>query len=206
MRIRRLAPLAAVAAALAATASPANAGVLVESADTCIAESFDTVFSPWLDPANYTLAPGGQAESADGWASLGGGQIVDGNEPWHVVSADDSKSLQLRSGQRATTDTACVGIEYPTVRFFARSTGTGLLSSLQVSVTTETSLGLPVTLPVGTVLPTAGSWTPSLPMVLAPSLLPLLPGAKTPVRLHFEPVGSGTWQVDDVHIDPWRRG
>jgi hypothetical protein len=26
----------------------------------------------------------------------------------------------------------------------------------------------------------------------------------TPVQFRFTPVGGGTWQIDDVYVDPWR--
>lgn len=188
-----------------AVAEPARAGALVADAPSCAPESLEQEFLPWLDVAHYTLAPGGRAESAAGWAALEGASIAPGNEPWHVSAAGDRHSLRLPAGSRATTGTACVGVDHPTVRFFARSTGTGLLSSLRVDVSFETATGQVLTLPTGVVTPTWGAWTPTLPMVLAPSLLPLLPGDMTPVRFTFTPVGPGTWSVDDVHIDPYRR-
>jgi hypothetical protein len=205
MRIRRLVPALAAVLAGGVLAAPAHAGLLVESAPSCAPESLEQEFLPWLDPAYYTLAPGGRAESTDGWSALDGAEIVDGNEPWKVAGDGDSHSLRLGAGDSATTDTACVGIDHPTLRFFARSKDTGLLSLLKVDVTAETALGVPVTLPAGVVLPTGGAWTPTLPMLLAPSLLPLLPGEMTPVRFTFTPVGRGTWNIDDVHVDPHRR-
>jgi hypothetical protein len=36
------------------------------------------------------------------------------------------------------------------------------------------------------------------------NLLPLLPGAKTPVRFKFTPLGRAEFQIDDVYVDPWR--
>jgi hypothetical protein len=57
-------------------------------------------------------------------------------------------------------------------------------------------------LPIGVVL-AGGSWQPTLPFPVIASLLPLLPGAQTPVAFRFTPVG-GSFQVDDVYVDPWR--
>jgi hypothetical protein len=99
----------------------------------------------------------------------------------------------------------CVGVEYPTIRFFAKSSGTNLLSSLRVDVTVETWLGATVTLPIAVVTP-SGSWRVTPPYLVAGNLLPLLPGDRTPVRYTFTPQGSGTWQVDDVFVDPYRGG
>jgi hypothetical protein len=60
-------------------------------------------------------------------------------------------------------------------------------------------------LPIGTVLPNT-QWQPSLPLPIVANLLPLLPGDMTPVQFRFTPVGSASWSIDDVYVDPWARG
>lgn len=190
-----------VALGLAAVPAAANAGALVESATECSDASASQVFLPWLDPANYVLAPGGDFESGSGWNS-DGATVVSGNEPWNVVGANDHKSLRIAAGDTATSPSMCVGVEHPTLRFFARSSGTGLLSSMRVEVLYENNLGHVETLPIGLVLP-EGSWSPTAPMSVLANLLPLLPGERTAVAFRFVPQGSGSWQVDDVHVDPW---
>lgn len=182
-----------------AFAGTAQAGVLVASAPDCASDGGSTVFSPWLDPASYVLAPGGAAESADGWALSGGAAIVDGNEPWAVHGAGDSHSLSLPAGATATTSTMCVGIDNPDLRFFSRGAGLGVV---KVSVLFETASGDVASAPVGAMTPTA--WTPSPVMPLAPSLLALLPGNDTPVQFRFTAVG-GNFTIDDVYVDPWAR-
>ena len=97
----------------------------------------------------------------------------------------------------------CVGIEHPTVRFFARRTSGWLLDSLKVEVLFEGAGGRVNSLPVGVVL-AGGSWQPTLPYPVLASLLPLLPGEQTPVAFRFTPVGGAGWQIDDVFVDPWR--
>jgi hypothetical protein len=52
---------------------------------------------------------------------------------------------------------------------------------------------------------TAAARRPSLPMLMVANLLPLLPGAHTPVALRFVPQGGGSWLVDDVSVDPYKR-
>lgn len=201
-RTRRLITLFSVAAASLAAAPAAHAGLLLEDAEGCVERTYEKPFTPWLDYANYVLAPGGRAESADEW-TLNGASIVSGNEPWKVADPGDSRSLRIPGGASATTDTMCVGIDHPTLRFFARSSGTGLLSALYVDVLVEDHLGLISALPVGVVLPNS-SWNPGVPNVVLASLLPLLPGEKTPVRWRFRAVGPGSWNVDDVYVDPYR--
>jgi hypothetical protein len=150
----------------------------------------------------YTLAPGGRAESAAGWQLQGGATVVAGNEPWKVAGSGDRSALSLPNGSRATTGVMCVGIGHPTMRFFARRTTGGLLSLLKVEVLFEGLGGAVNSLPIGVVL-AGGSWQPTLPFPVIASLLPLLPGAQTPVAFRFTPVG-GSFQLDDVYVDPWR--
>jgi hypothetical protein len=162
------------------------------------------VFLPWADIAHYGLAPDGGFESdAQDWALSGSASVVNGNSSHYVHSPDDAKSLSLPAGSSALSPTVCVGLEHPTMRFFSKKvSGSGLLSSMTVSVRTETTLGLVVELPVGVVTPT-GSWQPTLPMTVVANLLPLLPGDYAPVQFRFTPV-IGSWQIDDVYVDPWR--
>jgi hypothetical protein len=197
-----VAALAAGAAMLAA-AAPANAGILAQTATNCDDAVSSRVFLPWLDIANYVPAPGGDAESASSWKLSGGAQVVPGNEPWKVGDKADASSLRLPAGSSATTDVICVGIGHPTMRFFARKTSGGLLSTLRVEVLFEGLGGVVKSLPIGVVLG-GSSWQPTLPFPVIANLLPLLPGAQTPVAFRFTPIGGGTWQVDDVYVDPWR--
>lgn len=181
----------------------AQAGVLVDSATDCDSRSASQVFLPWLDVANYVLAPGGRAESAAGWSFDGAAGLAGDQEPWNVAGENDTKSIKLPAGSSATTASMCVGIEHPTLRFFARSSGTGLLSSLRADVLFEDSFGTVHALPIGIVTP-GSAWNPTLPMVVTASLLPLLPNEQTAVAFRFTPQGPGSWWIDDVHVDPWR--
>src|SRR3954453_8662394 len=161
-RIRAATILVGAVAGLAA-AAPAHAapGLLAASAPDCSPGPSSAVFAPWGDPAQYVLIAGGAAESSDGWALQSDATVVEGNEPWRVHDASDSRSVQVRSGASATTDVICAGVDSPTVRFFARSTGTGLLSSLRVDVSFVGPLGVDLRLPIGFVSPTGGRWTPT---------------------------------------------
>jgi hypothetical protein len=196
---RTLVAAIGAAAVAAFAAAPASAGVLVESAPGCTSPDSDQVFSPWLDYANYFLAPDGGFEAgADGWA-LDDASVASGNESY-AVSGDGSSALALRSGSSATSPTVCVGLEHPTIRFFARKTSGSRLAGLRVDVLVEDTLGVVSSLPVGVVGGT-DSWQPSAPLVVTASLLPLLPGQHTPVEFKFTPEG-GSWQIDDVYVDP----
>jgi hypothetical protein len=206
-RTRFIVAAALSASALLFAAAPAaHAGVLVQSATDCTYPPYEQPFARWFDNANYILAPGGSFESgAAGW-SLSKASVVSGNESYNVGGAGDSRSLQISAGGSALSPVMCVGIDRPTLRFFARSSG-GLLSlsTMAVSVRFETSLGLVAELPVGVVSPNT-RWQPTLPLPVLASLLPLLPNGMTPVQFRFTPAGGATWSIDDVYVDPRARG
>jgi hypothetical protein len=193
---------AAAIVAMLATAGTASAGVLVKTTTDCSGQALSTPFTPWLDRASYTPLPGGSFEGgAAGWKLSGGAKVVAGNESFKVHGSGDGTSLRLPAGSSALSAPICVGLEHPTVRFFAKK-NSGLLSTLAVSVYVKTSLGLVVPVPVGVVLGN-GQWKATPKMLIVANLLPLLPGDRTPVAFQFTPL-LGDWQIDDVYVDPMR--
>jgi hypothetical protein len=197
--------LAGALCALAIAAQPSHAGVLVDSAPDCAAQDTSRVFQPWLDLADYQQAPDGGFEAgAEDWTLAGAARPVPGNESHYVGGRADTHALQIPAGSSATTPVFCVGIEHPTARFFAKRTGGTLLSTLRVDVQFSGLLGQDVSLPIGLVV-AGNQWAPTLPMLMVANLLPLLPGQHTPVKLRFVPQGAGTWTIDDVYVDPFKR-
>jgi hypothetical protein len=197
----------AISLALATTAlcvpAAAQAGPLVASAPSCDNQAFSQPFAPWLDPASYTLDSGGAFEDgAQDW-SLSGASVVSGNESYSVHGAGDSHSLGLGSGGSATSATICVGIEHPTIRFFARNSGSRF-SNLGVEVLFEDASGGVHSAPIGSVS-SGSSWQPTAVFPVVANMLTLLPGERTPVEFRFTARG-GNWQIDDVYVDPWRNG
>ncbi len=190
-------------ATTAAVAAPAHAGVLTRSATGCDDPVLSQPFKPWLDGSYYKLVANGDFEAGDaGWTLTGGAKVVAGNASQHVGGADDSASLLLPAGSSATSAPVCVGLSEPTLRYFARK-NSGLLSTLLVQVQVQLELGVWVTLPIGADL--GGAWHPSLPSLVVANLLPLLPPDMTAVRFKFAPILGGTFQLDDVYVDPWAR-
>jgi hypothetical protein len=201
MRRVTLAAITAVAMT-GAIAAPANAGILTASAKDCGDESLSQPFSGFGDGAQYKLVHGADFEgSMDDWTLFGGAKVVSDNEPWQVGGSADDNSLLLPAGSSVITPASCVGLEEPTLRFFAKKKS-GLLSTLAVSVYVKTSLGLVVPVPVGVVLGN-GQWKATPQMLIVANLLPLLPGDRTPVAFQFTPL-LGSWQIDDVYVDPQR--
>lgn len=200
----RFAVLVVVLVSAGALTGSANAGLL---GGACGDRPFSKPFLPWLDPMNYTLAPGGNFESgARGWTLKGGAAIVTGNEPWKTSGAG-SRSLYLPSGSTAMTPPICVETLDPTVRYFAKNRGIVALSSLVVEVVLLDSSGRPVlALPAG-VHTGFSSWHPSLPGVALLNLTAILNGGKADVAFRFRPVGLGAkWQIDDLYVDPLKMG
>ena len=199
-RIRTLA-VAAVAVCALAFVPSASAGPLVSSATDCDQQTLSQPFLPWADVAQYTLNAGGDFESKAGWTYSDGAEVVQGNEPWLVGSASDHKSLAMPDDSRAVSSSICVGIEHPTIRFFAKSSNP--LATLEVEVLFEDAFGNVRSAPIGIV--SAGSnWAPTAPFPILVNLLPLLPGEKTAVAFRFTANG-GSFRIDDVYVDPYCR-
>ena len=157
-------------------------------------------FEAFGDPLDYFLAPDGDFSGGGmGW-DLAGAEVVAENEPWYVHGGDTAAAVRLESGA-APSPTICVAEDDPTMRFFARSTGdpTGTLG-VEVLYTDE--LGEPQSLTIGTVAgEVTGEWTAVLPMAIVANVYEMT------VAFRFTAEGTGsTWLVDDVFVDPYRKG
>lgn len=186
-------------------AGSASAGVLVQTATNCPTQAFSKAFSAWGDGHDYTLVPnGGLEQGAAGWDLDGSARVVSGNESFNV-GGRGGYSLDLPSGASAESPTLCVGLEHPTVRFFARRIKGGLLnlSTLTVSAVVHLDGGGKLDVPVGVVTGN-GTWTPTPAFLYLGNVLSVLASNSTPMSFRFTPLLGGEWQVDDVYVDPWR--
>jgi hypothetical protein len=200
----------AATALLAAIPGAANAGVLVASAPNCDNGSNSQPFAQWGDDNEYFMVPGGNFEGGLGGWDLNGASAVPDQEPWQVADESDSSALKIPAGRSVVSPTMCVGIEHPSMRFFAHRSGGGLLGAagtLLVTARVETSLGLVVEVPVGTIttLTNNAGWNRTPVQLVLASLLPLLPGEHTPIQFRFTAVGTASWVIDDVYVDPHSR-
>ena len=188
--------------ATAALALPAGSAVADPGGGGCPSTPTSKPFMPWLDPADYVLAPGGDAEAAGSWDLRGGAAVAAGNEPFQVGAPGDQSSLRLPSGSSAATAPMCIALEHPTLRLFAKREAGSPLDMLRVELRFTDAMGDDRTVPIGTVL-SLGSWAPTPPFVLGVNVLALV-GDPLQASFRFVPLGRSRWSIDDVYVDPYR--
>ena len=182
-----------LAGLVAALAMPAAAQAACPAA-----QPVSNPFAQFGDHADYVLAPGGGFESGmQGWTLSGGASVVSGNESFSVRGASDQRALRLPEGATALSPAFCVDDTNPTMRMFLRqAAGT---SSLRVEVLYDAGK---VKKPgmIRNYSDTYAQWSPSPVLKLADQLPTSL--TSTYVQLKITADSGGTWEVDDVYIDP----
>jgi hypothetical protein len=175
-------------------AGDARAQLLVPPAHDCPEEIFEQPFGDWSDNGRYVRLPdGGFEDGAAAW-ELRGARLVAGTR--------GMQALALPPGAWAKSPTFCVGLMHPTIRFFARNTGSPL-GLLAASAIVKTTLGLTVEIPLGVAVNASDAWAPSLPMPLIVNLLTLT-GGQTRIAVRFTAIGpQSSWEIDDVYVDPY---
>jgi hypothetical protein len=196
-RLMRRAALLALAVSLVAAPTSAHAGL-----GACAGQPVAQVFLPWADPAWYAAAPDGGLEAGGaGWALGGGAAVVTGNEPYHVRSATDSRSLALGPSASAASPAICLGPGHPTVRFFVRSQP-ATRSPLTVTAEFTDLAGNRRSVPIGVIAPTA-TWQPSPALPVLLNTVALVSPQQAVFRFT---AGDGAWAVDDLYVDPYGKG
>ena len=120
-----------------------------------------------------------------------------------INSSKDSKSLSIAAGGSATSPMFCGTTMTPTVRFFAKATSVD--SSLLVEILFTGFDGTPRSLPIATITGTT-AWAPTKAIPLLANFLALVADDGTVDLALCFTAKSGSWQVDDVYIDPFRKG
>ena len=180
--------------------APAKAALI--ATDACDNATLSQPFAQFNDSNEYKLVSGGSFENgASGWTLSHGASIVSGSEPFGATGSVGASSVYLPAGASVTSPFTCVDAAYPVFRFFARNSG--LLSTVVVSVVYKPLLGIPVAVPVGTVL-LSSNWSPSGQMLTVSVLTGLLHGGTIPMAIRFTAL-TGTSQIDDVFVDPRMR-
>jgi hypothetical protein len=203
--------IAAVPLLLAAPAAHAAGGPVRHAAmlsplhTVCQSEALEQPFANWGDDASYFLTRDGDVGDAAAW-ELDGAQVNPENNPFST-HGDQPSSLQIDTGQSATTADVCVSLEDPTMRFFARDVGADA-GVLHVDVIYQDAYGEQIETEIGHVDSTAGAdWAPSPIVDLTAPLVDVLGNDLTPVQFRFWTDGDGgSWLVDDVYVDPYGKG
>jgi hypothetical protein len=186
--------VAAIASlAVAAPASAASSG--------CSTPPVGKAFELWGDPNDYFLAQGGDFESTSGWTFSGGAKLVSGSEPWAATGKLGKSSLSMPVGSVALSPVLCLAPDNPSIRFFAKS-AQGRAASLRgeavVSKPTSQVIGLGAV--DGTLL-----WAAAKPMASGVNDVLLDSDKKVSLQIRFT-AASGGWQIDDLFVDPQKRG
>jgi hypothetical protein len=198
-RLRFLLP--AVLAAAVFSVPAANAGLISGLVDVVLPTCGTTVypFAQFGDNNGYYAFPNNGFESgATGWSLSGGAGVVSGNEPWYV-NGRGASSLALGPGASATSPAVCINLLEPFFRMFAKSASAN--GNLQVQIIFRGLTGnLTGLLNFGSLSPSGyDSWQPSSTV---PSLLARPLGTTSAQMRVTSTASSGTWQIDDVFVDP----
>jgi hypothetical protein len=195
--MRRVTLLSVLCAAALLAVPAANAGLIGSVTQTVLPTcgSNGYPFAQFGDQhAYYGFANNGFESGTTGWTVSGSYGVSKGNEPWNVNGAG-THSLTLLPGASATSPAFCINLLDPAIRAFARGTAGG---DLKIQVIFHGLTGnLTGILNAGDVSG-SGAWAPTsrISSLLA---LPLLT-AYAQIRVT---AASGTWQVDDVFVDPF---
>jgi len=193
---RAFAATAALVGALAVVGVPAASA---QAADACTTRTTTRALAMFGDNNDYFPIGGGTFESGDlSYFGLTGSPfIANENEPWHVLGADNTRSVALPPGATLTA-IFCVQVGEDSMRLFAKSAGTSgssltirtSVSTLYGSAMTSTSLG-----------PQYATWglSPRIPLINVAG-----PDGKQFVTLSLINTGNSPWLVDDILVDPWR--
>ena len=201
----RIATLIAALACLGSLVVPGGAFASNSILATCQTPPISTPFSQWGDNNDYFLAPGGSFEgTADqvGW-TLSNATLTSGNEPFGVNDPGDSQSLTIAGGGSATSPFFCVDNTMSSLRFFAQQVSAG--AGLRVQALVQTSNGV-TTEPLARLFDgSMPAWAATDP--IATDFSGLADGQTLTVALRFMVRWSAaSWQIDDVHVDPYRSG
>lgn len=188
-RIRLAAAVALVSTAIVVgAASPA-------SALDCASRTLATPFTQWGDRSLYFAAATFES-GTDSWR-LRNGALVSSSQNQLARRSGHALGLGLPAGSTATSPAWCVFTFEPTLRFFYSAPSKG--AQLRVDTWVRTSNGV-VTNSVVIKAPATG-WQVS-PIIALPDMHNS--NGQQSFRVTMTPIGtSGTWQVDDVMIDPW---
>jgi hypothetical protein len=161
----------------------------------CSQGVFSQPFLALKDTNWYTLLPGQNEQGFNGvgWELSGGASIVTTTVP----DGSTGTVLDLPSGARAVSPTACVTSEYPTARAYVRDVVGGEGVSFNVSYEGTSTWEKPKN--TGQIHGANGAWAAATPVNLQPNKT----SGWQPMRITL--IGNGKtseFQVYDLYLDP----
>ena len=191
--LRRIAGLAALAAAIATAVGTTTAGA---TSSSCPARTMKTAFSSFGDTSQYFLAPNGGFESGtSGWTVGGGAAVVAGNETSYLNSKSDARSIKLPANGWVQTGQICTNPNDQTIRLMVK----GVSGQLKVDATILSGGNIRTWSSQVDANGSSG-WRAS--QIIQFALGNQYLGATT-IQLKFTAL-STTWQIDDLYIDPFK--
>lgn len=188
---KRILLVLVAAVAVAVVAAPAGNAALA-------CDGTSQPFAQFGDYNSYfAFSNNGFENGTAGWKTSNA-SVGTGNEPWFVNGSGNS-SLSIGPGGTASSPLVCAALNAPDWRMFAHANGVN--GSLRAQIVFYGLLGNVTGILNLTSFDPSGyvNWEPSseVPSILA---LPLLTYS---AQLRLTNTGSsGTWQVDDVFVDP----
>lgn len=182
----------------ASSESQAGSGSTSQSPVICEGQLFSQPFLSYGDSGFYTLAPGGEFNSAsEGWTLSGGASVVNTTRP----DGSAGGALNLPSGSKAVSPPMCVTLAYPSAKtWVSAANGT---KGVIVSVSYAGTASAIAPRKVETIEAKHGTWT-----LGEFGVEPSLAGdeeAPREVRFIFEGARKGETQLFDVYVDPRMR-
>jgi hypothetical protein len=177
----------------------------------CAAEPTTQAFASLGDLADYSLAPAGDFEGRlDTW-QLSDATPVFGNEDVGILPGSRSLLIGVREARDAAaySPNICVDPSKPTFRFLFRAPrpGTSVITTLRFHPKDDPTL----TVEIDSATNAADTdWTAAQPNALATKIAGQLMNDVGEVAIGFRPIDAdgttGRAQIDNLLIDPYRRG
>jgi len=205
-RLRHLVAATTVALGLAG-ASTAHAAPAANPLGCAPQHDLITPLTPFGDSNLYALAPGGsfEAGTTDGWI-LNNAAITQENEPYGVLGDGGTSALELGDKGSAVSAPMCIDETYPNFRFFVRNAHAAK-ATLQVTVLFMDAKGKVQTAKSGSFSGKGPGWQLVDPMKIGIDIHPTTTNAAAPIAFQFTAGGkNGDWLIDDLLVDPYRRG
>lgn len=178
-------------------------GCAYDSVLQTLTPSYDSTlqaFSLFGDQDWYALVSQGDFETMPTWSKGGNVTLAASSDPFALTGTMGESSLRLRSGGWVRTPLMCVNLQTPHLRFVANASGAG---ELDVDVRLVGCPGRFISRSRSSLSPSDHSgWEPSAKIDLNTSCLG--PGRSGIVDVRFR--SQGDWLIDDVMIDPYKRG